>query len=299
MDHLTALRVFCAIAREGSFTAAAKALNLSNAAASKNISELEAHLGAQLIVRSTRQLKLTEGGEAFHRRISAVLSGLDEAEEILSDASREPSGTLRVSLPVSLGISWIVPLLASFRQRHPGIVLSMDLDDVARDVIKGGYDLVVRGSGELPDSSFKARKLATFERLLCASPRYLEQHAQITEPQDLASHCCIVYTNAAEPDVWRLTASGRQIAVPLQPVMRLNNSLAIVQTVRAGLGLAILPFPYVESALAAGDLVEVLPQWKAASQSLYAIYPATPFLPRRVGCFVDFLVENLPPRTRP
>lgn len=295
MDHLTALRVFCAIVKEGSFTAAAKALNLSNAAASKNLSELEAHLGAQLIARSTRQLKLTEGGEAFYNRISSVLLGLDEAEDMLSDSSREPSGTLRVSTPMSLGIQWIVPLLKDFRRRYPGILLTMDLDDVSRDIIKGGYDLAIRGSGELADSSFRARKLATFDRLLCASPSYLEMHGSLNEPKDLEQHACIAYTNAVEPDIWRFVGSDGEVAVLLRPAVRLNNSLAIVQTVRAGLGLAILPTPYVQGPLATGELVHALPRWKAASQTLYAIYPATPFLPKRIACFIDFLVENLPP----
>lgn len=295
MDHLTALRVFCAIVREGSFSGAARSLTLSNAAASKNISELEAHLGAQLIVRSTRQLKLTEGGKAFYDRISSVLSRLDEAEDMLSDLSRQPSGTLRVSLPVSLGILWIAPLLKDFMQRFPGIVLNMDLDDATRDIIKGGYDLAVRGSGELPDSSFKARKLATFDRLLCASPEYLEARGPLDQPQELATHFCIAYTNAIEPDVWRFTGFGGKAAVAVRPAMRLNNSLAIVQAVQAGLGLAVLPLPYVEGLLATGKLVHVLPRWRAASQALYAIYPATPFLPKRIGCFVDYLVANLPP----
>ena len=296
MDHLTALRVFCAIVREGSFSRAAKALNLSNAAASKNISELEAHLGAQLVIRSTRQLKLTEGGNAFYERISSVLSGLDEAEDMLADLSREPCGSLQVTLPVSLGIVWIAPLLQNFMQRYPGIILNMDLDDSTRNIIKGGYDLAIRGSGELPDSSFRARKLATFDRILCASPNYLEVHGSLERPQELSGHCCVAYSNAVEPDIWRFTGADGEVSVPVRPAMRLNNSLAIVQAVQAGVGVAILPSPYVEEPLATGKLVHVLSHWKAARQALYAIYPATPFLPKRIGCFVDFLVENLPPK---
>ncbi|MGL4634778.1 MAG: LysR family transcriptional regulator [Beijerinckiaceae bacterium] len=298
MDHLTALRVFCAIVREGSFSGAAKALKLSNAAASKNISELEAYLGAQLVVRSTRQLKLTEGGKAFFDRISSVLSRLDEAEDMLADQSREPGGTLHVTLPVSLGIVWVAPLLQKFRQQYPGINLNMDIDDTTRDIIKGGYDLAIRGSEGLPDSSFRARKLATFDRILCASPSYLEAHGPLNRPHELSGHCCVAYRNAVEPDIWRFTGIDGEVAIPVRPVLSLNNSLAIVQAVQAGTGLAILPLPYVEEELVTGKLVHVLPQWKAASQTLYAIYPATPFLPKRIGCFVDFLIENLPPKSQ-
>lgn len=293
MDRLTALRVFCAIVREGSFSSAAKTLRLSNAAASKNVSELEARIGAQLIVRSTRRLKLTEAGEAFYGRVSSILADLDEAEDMIADRSLEPVGPLRVSLPMSLGIVQIVPLLRHFTELYPGIVLDLDLDDAAQDIIKGGYDLAIRGGGELPNSSFRARKLATFDRVLCASPRYLESRGPLDQPEDVISHSCIVYTHAFEPDIWRFAGREREASVSVRPAMRLNNSLAIAQVAKDGFGLAILPLPYVRASLEAGQLVSVLPEWKIASQSLYAIFSGTPFLPRRIRVFVDFLVGNL------
>lgn len=302
VDRFTALRVFTGVVQQGGFSAAARALGLSNAAVSKNVAELETHLGVQLIARSTRRMRLTEAGELYYRDVARLLEQLRDADASVSALAQSPRGALRVTAPMSFGLAKLTKLVPLFLQRYPDIALDLVLDDTVLDLVALRYDVGIRGSGTLSDSSLRARKLADLDRVLCAAPSYVNcrSHASLNQPADLMGHCCIVYTLGHESEFWRFARTGAPsdldadlVTVRINGPYRVNNSLAIRDALLAGAGLSIIPRLYVEDDLQTGRLVELLPGWRAPSQSIFAIFDSTRFLPRPTRAFIDFVVESL------
>lgn len=293
VDEMSALKTFCRVIEEDSFSAAARKLRVSNAAVSKNISELEAALGAQLIIRTTRSLRLTDVGADFHARIKAVLEGLEEAKTVVSNQNRHVSGVLSVALPMSFGIVAIVPLLKAFRAAHPDLRLHLNFDDIKTDVVAGRFDVAIRGSSELPDSSLKARRLLDFDRVLCAAPTYFSGRTVPKAPDEMRNHDCIAYLLGEETDAWLAEGPDGPMHIRFKPLLEMNNSLAIRQATLDGHGIAALPLPYVRDHLASGALVRVLPAYRMRQQSLFAVYPSARHMPPKTRLFIDYLVDAL------
>ncbi len=290
---MTALRIFCRVVEEGSFSAAARALRVSNASVSKNIAELEAALGTQLIIRTTRSLQLTDAGAEFHARVGHVLDGLEQAKSIATGRSDHVSGVLRVALPMSFGIEAIVPLLGPFRAAHPDLRLKLTFDDAKADIIGGRFDVAIRGAGHLPDSTLRARRLLEFDRVLCAAPGYLAVRGAPRSAGEIREHDCIAYAMGEETDAWLAEGPDGAVPIAFEPAVEMNNSLAIRRAVLDGLGIAALPVPYVHEPLHSGALVRVLPDYRLRPQSLSAIYPAARHLPPKTRLFIDYLAGAL------
>lgn len=176
MDHLTALKVFRQVVEQGGFAAASRQLRLSPAAVSKNIAELEAHVAARLLNRTTRRMSLTEAGRQYYEQVARILDDLNEAELALGPLQQEPSGTLRVSAPLSLSLTLLSAAMPRFLARHPRLSLDLHLEDRRIDLVKEGFDVAIRGSDRLEDSSLVARKLMALEHVLCGAPAYFDQH---------------------------------------------------------------------------------------------------------------------------
>ena len=204
MDRLTAFRTFLAVVDEGGFAPAARALGISNAAASAHVRALEDRLGARLLTRTSRRVGLTDAGAVYCERIAAILADITAADEAVATLADEPRGRLRVTAPMSFGLLEITPWVPAFLARHPGVRLDLRLDDAALDVVGGGFDLAVRGHGALPDSSLVSRRLAALPIALCASPAYLASREPPATPEDLSAHPCLLYTHAARPGRWTL-----------------------------------------------------------------------------------------------
>ena len=299
MNRLIALRAFVAVVEHGSFAAAARATGASNAAVSKNVRELEAELGVRLFHRTTRSMGLTEAGALYHERIRRVLVEMDEADDAVSGLAAEPRGRLRVTAPMSVGLLRIAPLVPRFLHEHPGIVLDLHLDDEKDDLIHGGFDLAIRGSAALPDSTLVARRLADLEHAVVAAPAYLDARGVPTTPEALAQHDCLLYANAERLDRWTLHRAGtatdhadRRTVRVTGPLVA-NNSLAIRHAVLAGVGIALMPRLYVEAELGTGEVIALLDGWAPVHQSLRAIYPPGSGALPRVRAFIDFLARHL------
>lgn len=288
MDRFASLNVFRRVVERGSFSAAAKDLNYSNAAVSKMIKELEAELGAQLIVRTTRAMRLTDTGLAYFSQVSELLDGLAAADEAVRSRSGKPSGRLRISAPVSFGLLAITRMLSRFAKLYPEIVIDLALSDSYVDIIEDGFDLALRG-GTLDDSSLKARKLYDFERIICASPSYLAERTPPHHPDDLFEHKCLAFSSSPTPNVWHLVSAAVRKSITIKPAHQANNSLAIRQGAVDGLGLAFMPSAYVVDELASGTLVRVLPEWSGEPQALYAVYPAHREASLKHRKIIDFL----------
>lgn len=291
MDHLTALRVFRTTAAVGSFAGAARQMGLSAAAVSKNIAELEAHLKVRLINRTTRQMSLTEAGAAYFERLSRILDDLGEADAALAPMGSSPGGVLRVSAPLTFALTLLSPAIPEFMARYPNLRLELDLQDSRTDLIGEGYDLAIRGSDRLEDSSLVARELMTLTHVLCGAPGYFAAGGRPVQPEDLRTHECVQFTLSGHANRWTFTRAGRSVAIPVDGRYKVSSSIAVRDALLAGFGLSLIPRIYVQGELADGRLEAVLEDWEADRTPVYAVYPSR-HLAAKTRVFVDFLMER-------
>jgi len=292
MDRFTALQVFRHVAELNGFAEAGRRLGLSPAAISKNIAELEAHVGARLINRTTRRMALTEEGRIYLEHVVRGLDAISEADEALSPLRKEPSGTLRVSAPMTVTLTRLSAALPRFMTRYPQISLDLHLDDRRVDLIREGFDLAIRGSDSLEDSSLIARKLAVMPHVLCAAPSYFEAHGRPRVPADLRAHACVRFSLSGHADAWEFRKDGRTERVPVNARYSVSSSLAVRDALRSGFGLSLIPKPYVEKDLREGRLQCALEDWRSVETTLYAVYPSRQHLAPKIQAFLTFLAEE-------
>ncbi|MEM9816438.1 MAG: LysR family transcriptional regulator [Cyanobacteria bacterium P01_D01_bin.6] len=293
MEHLTALTVFRHAVELGSFAATSRHLGLSPAAVSKNISELEAHLAVRLFNRTTRRMSLTEAGGLYYERIVRVLDDLAAADDVLRAAQATPKGLLRVSAPMTLTLLCLSTVVPKFLTRYPEVSLDLQLDDRYVNIVDQGFDLALRGSDNLEDSSLIARKLMDLRHVVCGSPAYFEQYGVPASPAELAKHSCIQFTPSSHANAWRFKQGDRTVTVPIKGRYKVNSSLAIRDALRAGFGLSLIPWIYVREDLREGHLQTVLAEWSPNEATVYAIYPSKRYLTSKVRGFLDFLIEEM------
>lgn len=301
MDRLRAFEVFVTVVNRGSFARAADALDTSPANVTRYVNELEAHLGTRLLNRSSRTLSLTEGGETLYARCKSILDDVAETEGLVSSASVEPRGRLRINAPVSFGILYLAPLWPGFMRKYPGIELDVGLIDRVVDIVDEGYDLAIRIS-RAGSTSHAARKLATSQNILCASPDYLARFGFPTAPAELVGHRCIGYTYAATGDDWQLIdARGKLHPVKVACHMHTNNGDTARAAALAGHGVIWQPTFLIGNDLSEGRLVHVLPEYRLPDIDILALYPSRRHLSARVRVMIDFLVDafgGVPPWDR-
>lgn len=294
LDRFETLQVFVAVARSGSFARAAEKLGLSRAMVSKHVQALEARLGTRLINRTTRQVNLTEAGRAFQLRAERLLADLEEAEGHAARESEQPRGTLKISAPVSFGVTHVAPALADFLRAHEGLRADLSLNDRVVDVVEEGFDLAIR-IGRLPDSMLIARRLAVSRMAVIASPGYLKARGRPARPEDLAAHDCLTYAYAASRDEWRFVGADGVRAVSVQGSLRANNGDALLAAVRGDLGIALLPTFMCGEDIRAGRVQCILDGWTPEEIYVHAVHPPGRHVAAKVRRFVDFLVARFGP----
>ncbi|WP_343713439.1 LysR family transcriptional regulator [Inquilinus sp.] len=291
MDHMVALRVFRKVVELESFAHAAKALQLSPAAVSKNIGELERHVQARLLNRTTRRMSLTEAGTIYYQQVRRILDDIADADRSLGALQNTPSGLLRVSAPVSLTLLTLSPMIPAFLARHPELSLDLNLDDRRVDIVKEGYDVAIRGSDRLEESSLVARRLMTLDHVICASPGYFRLRGQPQRPEDLGRHDCVQFTLSGHADDWEFRRDGEAVRVPVDGRYKVTSSIAVRDALLAGFGLSLVPRRYVADDIATGTLATALDGWSKVETSIYAVYPSRRYLVPKVRSFVDFVVD--------
>ena len=292
MDRYIALQVFRHVAELNSFAEAGRRLRLSPAAISKNIAELEAHVGARLINRTTRRMALTEEGRIYLDYVVRGLDAFSEADQALCPIKMGASGTLRVSAPMTVTLTRLSAAIPRFLSRYPELRLDLHLDDRRVDLIREGFDLAIRGTDSLEDSSMIAKKLAVMPHVLCAAPSYFEAHGKPKVPSDLRSHSCVRFSLSAHADVWEFSKDGRTERVAIDARYSVTSSLAVRDALREGFGLSLIPRPYVEDDLREGRLQSALEDWRTVETTLYAVYPSRQHLAPKIRVFLDFIVEE-------
>ena len=292
MDRLIALQVFHRVAERGSFAEAGPSLGLSPAAISKNIAELEAHVGARLIHRTTRRMALTEEGRLYLEHVTRALDALADADRALCPIKASPSGLLKVSAPMTFTLTQISSAIPAFLERYPELQLDLHLDDRRVDIVREGFDLAIRGSDRLEDSSLIARPLTAISHVLCAAPGYFEKHGRPRTPADLKGLDSIRFSLSGHSDVWEFEQDGRMERIAVNARYSVSSSLAVRDALRAGFGISLIPRPYVEEDLRTGRLQAALEDWSTVKTTLYAVYPSRQHMAPKLRALLDFLVTQ-------
>lgn len=288
MDHLNDMGLFVEVVKAKSFRRAAEAIGVPNSTLSRRISALEKAIGLRLLHRTTRKIELTEAGQLYFERSKRIVDEARLAHEQLGEMVAQPSGVLRVSLPVDFATIYLTPLVAEFARRYPGISFEFDLTPRRVDLVSEPFDVAIR-MGELADLGLIARQLALLPRHLYASPRYLELAGEPKEPDDLDQHECLCMPRAA---TWTLDDGTKKVEVTVGGRFTLNSVGMIRRLATLDLGIALLAEEIVADDLAEGRLRRVLPQWQAAPIAVYAI-TETRLLPAKTQRFIEFLQERL------
>ena len=297
MDSLTGMRLFNKVSETGSFSAAGRAIGLAPSSVSRQISALEDELRTRLFNRTTRKLHLTEAGEIYFGYTERILSQVDEAAAAVSELHDEPRGTLRLNIPVVFGRRYIATTLPEFLERNPEIEVELQVTDHYVDLIKEGSDLAIRVGG-LTNTSFIARKLIGIQRLMVASPGYLEKNGIPQKPEDLRKHNCLRFRVHRGESHWELVnkKTGKATDINVTGNMVSNNVEAINASMLNGGGIALLPSWVVGKDIQRGDAQVILPEYHSkptdADTAVYAVYPYTRNVSAKVRAYIDFIAEK-------
>ncbi len=290
---LNRVSAFVRVVRDGSFTAAAKALGLPKSSISRSVAQLEQDLGIRLLHRTTRQLHLTDAGAAFYERGSRALADVEEATSAASDTQAELSGVVRVTAPVDIGVWALAPIVARFVRKHPKIRVEVSLTGRVVDLVAEGFDLAVR-AGPLRDSSLIARRVGELQSVAYASPKYIARHGQPAELADLADHACVLFRSTSGKATWEMArAEGKTASVEVTGPVASDDLSFVRKAVLASCGIGVLPTFLCARAEDTGKLVRVLPQWALNGAVLHIAYPSARFVPQRVVVLREYLFTAL------
>jgi DNA-binding transcriptional LysR family regulator len=291
MDRLTAMNMFIRVVETGSFSAVAKEMNSTQPTISKNIAELESWLGAKLLNRSTRSLRLTETGTDYYERCVAILQDVEEAEQIVGQLQTQPKGLIRVSTVVAFGRLHVVPRLQKFLDQYPEIKVDVRLNDRVIDLVEEGVDVAIR-MGQLADSSLIAKKLCNSPIVTVASPGYLKEHGIPEHPRDLRDHNYLIYSDGGSRAEIRFHEQGETFFVRADGNFKTNNSEAMRTALLTGLGITRAPRWLVGDAISRGELVSVLDEFQPDPLDIHAVYPPGRHLPSKVRTLIDYFTQE-------
>ena len=287
MDRLREIEMFVRVIESGSFSAAARDLNMGQPAVSKTIASLEERLGVRLLTRSTRKLSPTEAGTAFYERAIRAIGEANEAEAAAQGAGAGLEGRLRISAPVTFSRLHLVPKLGSFLDAHPKVQLELVMDDRVVDLVAESIDAALR-IGELTDSALKARKLAQAERLVVASPAYLARRGVPRTPADLLEHDGIIYGQSSGGQEWLFRRGTSETSVYLRTRLKLSAAEGVREAVLAGQGFAIASRWMFTPELKSGEVVSLLEEWTLPPMDLWVIYPSGRLTSAKARAFIKW-----------
>ncbi|GAB3470053.1 LysR family transcriptional regulator [Massilia terrae] len=286
------LEFFVLLARHGSLSAAARALDITPPAASKRLAQMEQRLGVQLVQRTTRSISLTSEGEAYLRHAARILAEIREMEDAVSSGRDAPRGLLRVNATLGFGRTTVAPLISQFVKRHPEVEVQVEVTDRPVDLVESGFDLAIR-FGTLPDRRLNARRILSNRRFLCASPKYLERYGTPKTLADLASHRCIIHRqNDDAYGIWRFSRRDHTEVVKVHGSLSSNDGDIVLGWALDGHGILIRSEWDAARFLESGRLRRVLPEFELPSADLFVYYASRAKQPARTRAFIDFLVEH-------
>ncbi|WP_186105073.1 LysR family transcriptional regulator [Burkholderia gladioli] len=291
MDRLTSLAVFVAAVEKGSLAAAARRFGLSPAMAGKHVSAIEAQLNARLLQRTTRRLSLTDAGQTYYERSKQILDAFDDANREAGDSQGKARGVLRIAAPVTFGAMHLGEVTARYLEDHPDVNVEVTLGDRYVDLLDAGIDVAIR-IGRLDDPALVVRRIAPCRMVVCASPAYLERHGTPRTPRDLRQAPRLAFSEAVSAGDWTLFDSRNRAHVIDGPCrIAANNTQMLLSAALAGAGIAYGPSFVFGEHLRRGELVALLPAYRATELAIQAVYPSARRIPLKVRRFVDYLAE--------
>jgi DNA-binding transcriptional LysR family regulator len=292
MDRFEAMSLLLAVTDAGSLSAASRRLGVPLATVSRKISALEAHLGARLLIRSSRNLALTEAGAAYVAACRRILEELGEAERAASGEYRQPKGHLVITAPIVFGRLHVLPVVADFLKTYPEIAIRLTLADRVVNLMEEHIDVAVR-IGALPDSALVATKVGAIRRIVCASPDYLASRGTPEIPADLAAHDCIAFEGLTSPVEWRFRKGKAEMTIPVHSRLVVNTAEAAVDAAIAGLGVTRVLSYQATVARRAGDLAVILERFEPEPSPVSLVHGGQGPLPLKTRAFIDFAVPRL------
>ncbi|RYU43693.1 LysR family transcriptional regulator [Aliivibrio finisterrensis] len=286
--------IFSEVVTSGSFTQAALNSGHSTSYISKEIGKLEERLGVRLLHRTTRTLRLTPEGELYFQQCQQLIEDAQMAENAITGQQEKPKGRLKVSCPVGFALSRLRPILGKFTDLYPDITLELDLNDRKIDIVAEGFDMALRASHQLEDSSLISRRFLRSRAITIASPDYLKQHGAPLHPNELSEHKTIGYAYVKQGAVWDFVdKDNHPIAVPLQCQVITNNSFMELSLCLAGQGITRIPHFHLTDELETGRLVELFADYPELTIDIFMVYPSRKHMSAKVRCFMDFIFEHL------
>ncbi|WP_192251498.1 LysR family transcriptional regulator [Mesorhizobium silamurunense] len=295
MDRLDAMSLFVATVEAGSLSAAARRAGMPLATVSRKLSELERHLKARLLNRSTRRLTLTDAGQSYLAACRRILEEVSEAERTAAGEYSSPTGELVVTAPVVFGRLHVLPVITAFLAVYPDVDIRLTLSDRITQLVEEHIDLAVR-IGELPDSAMVAMRVGSIRRVVCAGPAYLAGHGTPLEPRDLAGHNCITFEGLASPATWSFVTGKSETAVPVRSRLQVNTAEAAIDAAIAGLGLTKVLSYQADAAVRAGALRVVLEPFEPPPWPVNLVHAGRGLLPVKLRAFLDFAAPRLKER---
>lgn len=288
---LLAIKTFCRAVEEGNLTAAAKSLHVTKSVASRRIHLLEEELCTKLLIRTTRGVSATDAGALFYERAITILADIEDATQSVTDAGKGLTGTIRLTAPRSFADINLKDPLMVFKKEYPGLILEMNLTDERVDIVSGGYDLGIRITNKLDDTSLIAKKIAPIRSHVVASPSYIQKKGAPKTIDELKDHDCPLYSNVAAAHQWRFEKDGKLQSVRVNGILMTNSGIIQRESALQGLTISALPRFFTHCHLEKGDLVEILPEWQLPLSHLYILYPEKRLLPLKVRVFIDFIAN--------
>jgi DNA-binding transcriptional LysR family regulator len=269
-------------------------MDLNQAVVTRLVADLEQHLGARLLQRTTRSMHLTETGNAYLGHCRTILAEVEAAEAVVRQGQEAPAGRVRIALPLLFGTDVLPKRLPELRRRYPEIVLDVALLDRPLDLINEGFDVAVVTSLNPPagGASIISRPLFDMAFSLCAAPSYIRQHGEPAKPAELSAHACIGVYHSVQGDQWTLKSGSREHSVPVSVVLWAGDMRLMRESVRNGVGIGVMSQRAIAADEQAGLLKPVLPQWQIGAVGFSVVYPSRQFIPARVRAVIDFIVEE-------
>lgn len=286
------IALFVQVVKSGGFGAAAQVMGHSNSYVSKEIVKLENRLGVRLLNRTTRSISLTPEGKSYYQECLQLISDAEQAVAHITQSTVEPKGTLKISCPVWFGKHYLKDVFSAYLTRYPDVVIDLDMSDKAIDVIGDGYDLVIRASAKLDESSLICKRIYSSRICTVASPEYIEKYGRPIHPTELSSHHCFCYSNLKKSNIWDyMDKAGNQTSVDVHQRIRSNNTEMSLTLVRNGDGIIRLPEFYIEQQIKTGELTLLFEDYVFPMVDVYALYPTRKHLASKVRCFLDLIDE--------
>jgi DNA-binding transcriptional LysR family regulator len=292
--NLNEMLIFMAVVDGASFVAGGQAMGLTRSAAGKAVARLEDSLGVRLLNRTTRTLSLTDEGRALYGQGLEILAAVDNAQSRIGQPTGVPRGLLRLTVPDAFGRKVLLPLLKKYLQAWPEVQVEVSFSDRTADIVEDGFDLAIRIGSANTDRQLVSRVVARYQALLCAAPAYLAEHGTPRDMDALAQHDCLYFSSRTRKQSWRFReADGTWVKAYGRSRLRLDSGEALRDAAVSGLGIALLPDFVVAEDLAAGRLMQVLPDLDPGDVEILAMYPSKRFLEPRVRRFIDLMVDEL------